>query len=115
MATIDFTLAQSQHSTWKSRLRSFLDGKAVLTEQEATSHKDCSLGKWMYSEGLEKYKSVPEMRVLETKHTAMHSLVKSIVRFKQGGDQLAAEKELVKLNQFSTDIINLLEVMKKKV
>ena len=57
---LDFASARSKHLLWKSRLRDFLDGKGTLTMNEAISHKDCALGKWLYSSGLQQFGKLPE-------------------------------------------------------
>lgn len=112
-ATFDFSMAKNKHLQWKIRLRSFLDGKESLTLNEAISHKDCDLGKWMYSEGLENYSQYPDMKKLETIHTVLHKVIENVVNFKLVGDLSAAENELAKMNTISTEIVGLLDNLSK--
>ena len=69
MPSIDFASAKMKHLTWKFKLRGFLDGKEKLTETLLSEH-DCDLGKWLYSEGMSKYGTIPETQKLENTHRA---------------------------------------------
>jgi methyl-accepting chemotaxis protein len=57
----NFTDIRLQHVTWRVKLNDFLEGKPSMTEEQATSHKACDVGKWLYSEGMKKYGTMPEM------------------------------------------------------
>jgi methyl-accepting chemotaxis protein len=116
VADIDFLIAQSKHLEWKFKLRSFLEGcaKWTLTEGQATSHKECELGRWLYSHGLEKYGGFPATRELERTHEELHSTIKRIVEMKHAGNQ-AGERESSEVEPLSKKIIALLEQMEKQV
>ncbi|MCX6147033.1 MAG: CZB domain-containing protein, partial [Candidatus Kapabacteria bacterium] len=77
------------------------------------SHKDCDLGKWMYSEGLEKYSQYPDMKKLEMIHSDLHKVIKNVVNWKLVGDISAAENELTKMNTISSEIVGLLDNLSK--
>ncbi|QWR78768.1 methyl-accepting chemotaxis protein [Candidatus Magnetomonas plexicatena] len=114
-ASFDFSNARSKHLAWKSRLRDFLDGKESLTESQAVSHKDCDLGKWLYSKGLSSFGNIPEMMTLEKIHEELHSIVKDIVRLKHSGNTSAAEEQYNHIGPMSQEIIGLLTAIEKKV
>lgn len=113
--SLDFTTAKIKHSTWKVRLRDFLDGKGGLTKEQATSHKDCDLGKWMYGEGLAKYAGVPEMKSLEKEHETLHRTIKTIVDLKSTGKAKEAEAEFLKIEPISKKIVALLDAVNDAV
>lgn len=115
MKKIDFAVARVMHVAWKSGLRSFLDGKETLTEEQAVSHKDCDLGKWLYSEGMSKYGNMPEMKELEKVHVELHSVVKRVVQLKNSGNAPAAEQELAKIEPLSQKMFSLLVAIEQKV
>jgi len=81
----DFTDIRLQHVTWRVKLNDFLDGKPSMTEEQATSHKACDVGKWLYSVGMKKYGTMPEIQELEKIHVELHSTVKNIIMLKQSG------------------------------
>jgi methyl-accepting chemotaxis protein len=115
MKKIDFAVARVMHVAWKSGLRSFLDGKETLTEDQAVSHKDCDLGKWLYSEGMAKFGNLPEMKELEKIHVELHSVVKGVVQLKNSGNASAAEQELAKIEPLSQRMFSLLIVIERKL
>lgn len=78
----EFVLAKIKHQTWRLRLRSFLMGSNGVREVELTSPRECALGKWIYSEGLSKYATVPEMQRLEQDHVRIHEMAERMVRSK---------------------------------
>jgi methyl-accepting chemotaxis protein len=106
--SLDFATAKLKHMSWKLKLRDFLDGKPGLTAAQATSHKDCDLGKWMYSEGIKRYSNVPAMTELEKVHETLHKTIKTIVDLRTGGKVKEAEAEFGKVEAISKKIVELL-------
>ncbi|OGW39711.1 MAG: hypothetical protein A2Y97_00815 [Nitrospirae bacterium RBG_13_39_12] len=115
MQKLDFAVARVSHIAWKSALRTFLDGKDTMTEQQAVSHKECDLGKWLYSDGIAEYGSLPEMQELEKVHIELHSTVKKIIQMKHSGEKTAAEQEFEKIEHISQKIFSLLVAIEQKV
>ncbi len=115
MNAMTFRTFKIKHRAWKTRIKDFLEGKGGLTEQQAISHKDCSLGKWMYAEGVDLFRTIPEMKTLEKVHASLHDTVKRIVSLKQGDRAAEAEDEYLKIGPISDEIINLLTAIENKV
>lgn len=115
MKKSDFAVARIMHVAWKNGLRSFLDGKETITEEQAVSHTDCELGKWLYSEGMAKYGTMPEMQELEKVHTELHSIIKKVIFLKYSGDISDAEQELAKMEPISMKIVDLLYTIEHKI
>ena len=111
---LDFTLARNKHLLWKSKLRDFLDGKSTLTATEATSHKDCALGKWVYSTGMEQFGHLPAMQRLETLHKQLHELIREIITAKTAGDAQRAEQGLAQVEVLSAEIVSLLSDLERQ-
>lgn len=112
---IDLSLAKAQHSLWKIKLSSFLHGKLEIKLTEFVSHRDCLLGKWLYSTGLAKYGSIPEMESLETMHQQLHAIASRIVEMKRLGQIDAAELELDHIEPLSEKLTDLLNSVERKV
>ncbi len=115
MPTLDFALARSKHLDWKIRLGSLLNGRSTMSEAEAESHKHCQLGRWLYSEGLEKYGHKPSMRELEQTHAELHSLVRRILKMKTSGDVKGAEHEFERVARMSNELTGLLTQVEQEV
>jgi methyl-accepting chemotaxis protein len=112
---LDFSLAKLHHQLWKMKLRLFLDDQEKLSVAEAISHKDCQLGQWIYSTGLKEYCGETEMNRLEKVHADFHSEIKQVVELKSQGKTAEAEIEYQKVVPLSTQVIDLLESLNKKI
>ena len=112
---LDFALARNQHLLWKKRLREFLDGKGNLTLNEAGSHEDCNLGRWLYSSGLAQFGKLPEMQQLESLHRQFHGAVREVISLKTSGDSASSERELARTDSLSTQIVSLLAALEKQM
>lgn len=111
---LDLSSAKSAHLNWKVRLRSFLDGRATLTEEEAVSHQQCSFGKWYYSEGMQQFGQIQELRDVEKPHAELHQIIREIVRAMKAGDKETAERLYSKVDGLSKRIVALLEAAESK-
>jgi methyl-accepting chemotaxis protein len=88
--------------------------QAGIDPAQATSHKDCDLGKWIYSDGLSGFGGVPEMKSLEREHESLHRLIKTIMDLRAAGKTEEAEAEFVKVEPISKNIIDLLTAIEAK-
>jgi methyl-accepting chemotaxis protein len=111
---LDLSAAKIAHLNWKTRLRSFLDGQATLTEAEAVSHTECAFGKWYYGEGVKNFGHIQELKDVEAPHAELHRTIKEIVGARNAGDQAAAEKLYAKIDQISQRIVGLLDLAEAK-
>jgi len=111
----NFTDIRLKHIVWRVKLNDFLEGKPGMTEEQATSHEACDVGKWLYSEGMKKYGTMPEIQELEKIHVALHSTVKNIITLKQSGNISAEKEELEKLDKILRKIMFLLVDIEQKL
>ena len=112
---VDFALAREAHKDWIKRLRDVLDGKMTMTVDQAGSHQLCTLGKWVYSTGLQEYGDIAEMRALEKAHAGFHDMVRDIVVLKHDGSQAQSEQQFRNVESASEKVIELLTVVERKV
>ncbi|MBA4501223.1 methyl-accepting chemotaxis protein [Marinobacterium marinum] len=112
---IDLSAAKSAHLSWKTRLRSFLDGESTLTEQEAVSHFDCAFGKWYYSDGKQKYGQMQEFSSIEGPHERLHALVKQAIQYRSAGELGQAEACYDQVAQISGEIVEKLTILEDRV
>jgi c-di-GMP-binding flagellar brake protein YcgR len=111
----DLSIAINEHMIWKSRLRSFLDGHQTLDPQEVTSARECALGRWLYSCGLDKYRAIPEMKALESTHEQLHAGVCKVVEQKRAGNPGTAELEHARVEKLSQEIVAMLVRIEAKI
>ena len=114
-SSLDFSLAKSKHLGWKARLKNFLEGSESLSMDQAVSHRDCDLGKWLYSSGMSNYGHLPAMQQMESLHKEMHELVHSCINNKQGGNSQAAQNDYQNVATLSDKIVNLLTEVEANV
>jgi methyl-accepting chemotaxis protein len=111
----DFTDIRLKHIAWRVKLNDFLEGKPGLTEEQATSHTACDVGKWLYSVGIKKYGTMPQIQELEKLHVALHVTVKNIISLKQVANIYAEKEELEKLDKILRKIMFLLVDIEQKL
>jgi len=114
-STLDFKLAKTKHLAWKERLRNFLDGKVELTQEHVVSHRNCDLGKWLYADGLRVYGEHKELVDIEKIHKEMHGHITSIIDAKALGDVESAEDLYSKVASCSTQVVDNLTTIEKKI
>ncbi|HGG58438.1 MAG TPA: PAS domain-containing protein [Gammaproteobacteria bacterium] len=112
---IDISAAKSKHLSWKNRIRSFLQGKESLTHDQAVSHRDCDLGKWIYSQGMDQYGSMSAMQELEREHAGLHEEIKTIISLKESGKDDEANRRFQNIERFSGKVVNLLGTIEDEI
>ena len=112
---VELALAKSAHRAWKVRLRSFLDGQSTLSLDQAVSHNDCDLGVWYGGDGMKNFGHFPEMKALNEPHKQMHILIQEIIKAKQNGHTAEAEDLYLKVDDYSDQIIALLNEVLVKI
>lgn len=107
------SVAKLQHEMWKNKLITFLNGGPAPT---ATSHRECSLGKWIYDEGgRDEYGSLSEMRRLEQQHTAFHDEIKKAIDAQNAGDTDAAWNAYQSTKSMSADMLSVIDVFNDRI
>ncbi len=114
-SSLDFSLAKSKHLSWKSKLRNFLEGSESLTMDQAVSHRDCDLGKWLYSTGMTSYGHLPAMQQIEPLHKQMHELVHQCISHRQNGNAAGAEQAYQQVAGLSDKIVSLLSEVEASI
>lgn len=105
-ATLDLSTAKAAHLNWKTKLRSFLDGKSTLSMEQAVSHRHCNFGKWYYSDGMEKFGHLHALRKVEKPHEELHELIRIIIDLKQHDRIQEAEQAYKNVERLSHDIVD---------
>ncbi|MEZ6031855.1 MAG: chemotaxis protein CheW [Planctomycetaceae bacterium] len=110
---LDFMMARSKHLAWKGRLRAYLDGKESMKLEEAVSPRFCSLGQWLYSDGLRDFGHLPRVKELEKLHAEMHAAVGRVIQKNEQGDKEGAEKLLKDVDAYSHQTVAILDELKE--
>ena len=106
--SLDLSAAKAAHLNWKTKLRSFLDGKSSLTREQAVSHHHCDFGKWYYGEGLRQFGHLKPLADVEAPHEELHELIRMIIDVKKNGQTAEAERLYKNVAILSEKIVGLL-------
>jgi len=113
--SLDFAGVKAAHRSWRLKLRGFLDGREKLAAGRLSSHRDCDLGKWLYSDGAGAYHHIPEFQQLEERHKEMHSKVQQVVELKEAGKAPEAEREYQVVCRAADEVVGLLTRLEAQV
>lgn len=102
---VDFHELRTMHAQWRIRLNKFLTGQENLTLEQAGTHRDCALGKWIHSDGRARFGDLKEMLELAKLHRDMHDAVIATIRAKQGGDDAGANASLAEVEALSRKVV----------
>jgi hypothetical protein len=107
------SVAKLQHEMWKNKLITFLNGGPAPT---AISHRECSLGKWIYEDGgKDEYGSLPEMHRLEREHTKFHDAIKKIIEEQQSGHEKEAWNHYEEIKPLSSELLNIIDAFSDRI
>jgi chemotaxis protein histidine kinase CheA len=112
---LDFTMVRNKHKEWMNTLQKVLDGRIAMTPQEAGSHHDCALGRWIDSIALQRYDAIRELRQLVEVHAQFHDTVRSALTLKASGQEKQARQELEVVGQLSGRILAFTRSVERKV
>ena len=113
-SSLDLTSAKAAHLNWKTKLRSFLDGKSTLTREQAVSHRHCDFGKWYYSDGLKNFGHLHALQAVEKPHEELHELIRIIIDLKNNGRMKEAEKAYQSVAKISESIVSHLNAAEQE-
>lgn len=108
-------LAKSAHLAWRGKVRSYLDGSASLTKEQAVSHHDCAFGKWYFGKGVENYSHIPEMKKIDEPHAELHATIRRVIELNEQGNRVEAEQEYEKIAPISESIVAMLDTIIDKI
>lgn len=100
------------HQNWMIALAAYSEGSSVLSDMQVSSPNDCTLGKWMNSEGAEKFGQHLEFAELRKLHKDLHNLGAEVVKNKHSGDMDIAKKYIKDMWPISRQIVAVIEKLK---
>lgn len=110
----DFEAAMVKHLLFKSRLRSFLYGRAT-DEAALRDPQQCTFGHWIQQRALGAYQHLPESRTLDQVHKQIHQLANKLMDLHQRGRTEEALAGLPQMQVLADRITALLRTMEEKL
>ena len=105
MPSLELSIVAMQHINWKLNLAWFLRYGDSLSDAQVASPRQCEFGRWLYSDGLERYGSYPVIKEIETAHAQLHEHAREVVRHYQAGDEAAARTEYERVEELSEIVV----------
>lgn len=108
-------MARNKHAAWKSRIKRFMNGSEKLTPAHVVSHKNCDLGKWLYSYGMSLYGGLRAMQQMENVHEQMHGYIGEIIKQYNEGNKSEAESLYKEVERCSDTVVRCLTSIEKYI
>ncbi|GAB6068962.1 hypothetical protein JCM30760_00590 [Thiomicrorhabdus hydrogeniphila] len=97
------------HLGWKKKIRSFIDGADIgMSQETATDHTACALGKWYYQGSGQQLMHLPMMKQLGDEHMQMHKLIGTIMDAFRIDDYETLETSIDAMDKQSDKVVTLL-------
>ncbi|QGG48921.1 methyl-accepting chemotaxis protein [Heliorestis convoluta] len=106
-------MAKSDHLIWKVRIQNLLKGQGQVNSEELTSHQQCRLGKWYFSDR-NPFKNDPDFIAMNGPHEQVHTAARSAAEAYAAGRQRDAERYFKELESSSTLVLMYLDRLIKK-
>ncbi len=106
-------LTKGDHRLWVQRLHNMLAGIERIDPAELASHKECRLGQWYYSRGMEACRSNHTFQSLDAPHQQIHNIGKKMAELYNSGEKERAEDLMAQLEETSKVVIRHLEELQK--
>lgn len=107
-------LAKTDHVLWRVRIQQMLWGNMALAAADVANPSVCRLGKWYHAAG-ERYASLPAYKHLGEVHVRFHETCAAAIRAYQEGQQADLQKYMVEIDALSTEVIGLMDELKKQI
>ena len=99
-------LSKADHILWKWRVYNMFMGLEKITPSDVSSHRDCRLGKWYFSDQTaKKFSNHPAYQQMNTHHMQVHEAARQAVENYSARHYAAAEQNLVELEEASEHVL----------
>lgn len=99
------------HLLWRWRVYNMLLGYEKIDINTVGTHRDCRLGKWYYTKGLEAFKDNRTFVDMEKPHADLHRFAKEAAVAYEKRDISTAEEALVKMDACSREVVDALKTL----
>lgn len=108
-------VATTDHLLWKWRIYNMMLGFEKISLNEVTSHDECRLGKWYYSNLPDRITSLQAFKDLEEPHKKVHQCAKRAVEAYLKGNIDAVKEAMNHLEAASKEVVSLLKTLEQSL
>lgn len=109
------SMVKQAHQAWVTRLHSAASGHVNLRMENLTDDHSCSMGKWYFGVGKQRYGSLPEFVALEEPHAHFHHAAEEAVAAYLRKDMPAFEHSSQDVFSNAETIMRLLDALEEKI
>ena len=99
------------HLELHGMLVNIVDGRRATSDVRVPHADQCTLGKWMTSEGNDNFGNMPQYQEMARIHSRLHELGLDIVKQIESGDKESANKDLQEFDNIRNDVFKLLDII----
>ncbi|TWT83818.1 Methyl-accepting chemotaxis protein 1 [Planctomycetes bacterium CA13] len=108
------TPIKTAHTKWRVKLADMIAGKLEIRTSEAANAAGCAFGKWLQSEGKERFGQLDLFAAIESKHAEVHGFAAKIVESFHRGDKEQASEALSQFHTITDPLFKLLDQLEQK-
>lgn len=105
----------TDHRLWRWKIYNLLLGFNQMEKTTLVSHETCQLGKFYYGSDGKKLSSDPLYQQLEAPHRCLHEMAKEAVEAYHSGNKEKAEDCLIRMEECSKKVVDILGKMQLKL
>jgi hypothetical protein len=103
------------HIVWKGEVYEIALGRSQKSAESIQDHKQCRLGQWYSSDQSRKYQKSSSFKAIERPHAEVHQHGITALKELQNGDVKQSLQSLEKMEQVSSQLINILDDLATQV
>ena len=107
--------AKTDHIIWGVKIQQLIWGNIELKASDVENHAICRLGKWYFSEGMDKYGQMPEFKALGTAHEKFHKLCAATINAHYEHRMQDVERNLPEIERLSAEVLGYLDQIKSRI
>lgn len=108
-------LARTDHLNLRWRVYNMLLGYETIDENVVGNPKDCRLGRWYYSSGIESFRDNEIFKSIEKPHNLLHEWAKESVLAVASKNMSRAEEAFREMDLYTIEVLEKLEELKQYI
>ncbi|MEG3639931.1 bacteriohemerythrin [Magnetococcus sp. PR-3] len=100
---------KAAHLAWIGKLEDVIHGRSQLRSTEVGSSRDCELGKWYYSEGIDSFGEMARFIELGELHNRVHEMAREVIALVEAGHRDEALASMPRFDKVRRHLFKLLD------
>ncbi|MEG3639910.1 methyl-accepting chemotaxis protein [Magnetococcus sp. PR-3] len=106
----DIRKVKEAHLKWLRSLEQMIGGNTeVMSMDKLSNHEKCDLGRWYYSEGIQRYGNISLFQQMGAVHQKVHQVGRETWALAENGDEEAAIHSMERLRGIKDELFELMD------